>query len=383
MSSAWVAPVVLPSSTLTIPSMDGVPRTSTGHLKNDDCPGRATEFTYLGATYDIAQIRKIAQGITILYLYSGPARDGDLQEMARHLGGDAVMVDICRSGLQMDLLDQDAVDHWCEQLCNYAFQAVLMAMPCRTFSGLRGIDETGPQPLRGIHGRDVYGLPNLSIKDREEVKEGNVHALIGVRVALLCKQLGIPWIAETPRYKEGYPSLLRLPEWASIWKDPSTIKATVWQCGLGSTVAKPTELWGSVSLDGLPTRCSHQKQLWIVPWSGERYMSAHPILKGKQLAISADLFSEAMLMDAPPAGPYPSQEAAHYPMPMNEQLAFRLLICAGLARMKNRPHSHRLRAVFLMPFRTCQFRVRDPRSLVPIGLVLPQRSRPSFRTLAT
>ncbi len=90
-----------------------------------------------------------------------------------------------------------------------------MSMPCSTFSSGRTGDG-GPVPLRGTSGADMYGLPGLSLKDKEKVRVGTILALRGAALAKECLAKDIPWLAETPQFKEGEPSLLRLPEWADI-----------------------------------------------------------------------------------------------------------------------------------------------------------------------
>ena len=56
-------------------------------------------------------------------------------------------------------------------------------------------------------------------------------------------------------------------------------------------------------------------------WFPGTSYSAHPPLKGKQLAVPAEEWTEAMMRDRGPEGDYLTRSTAAYPAPLNRQLA--------------------------------------------------------------
>ena len=261
-------------------------------------------FSYRGCDYQWTQVLSRCTGLKVLYLFSGPSRPGDFSEACRHLGASATLVDVVHHHDHMDLLDEATFDHWVKRLNNREFQAVLMAMPCNTFTTLRTLDDNGPGQLRGISGKDIYGLPDLRPEDKEKVRCGTLLALRGSVIARVCDKLKIPWLAETPKHIDGKPSLILLPEWASIYNAEDIDKSTVYQCGLGAKWQKASELWGRCSLQGLPTSCTHNSQSWTVPWSGFSYNSPHPRLRGTQAAIPSVEWRPSMRRKSMPWGNY-------------------------------------------------------------------------------
>ena len=116
-------------------------------------------------------------------------------------------------------------DMYLTEIRSKKFDAALVSMPCSMYSGGRTGDG-GPAPLRGSVGKDIYGLPGLSIKDKEKVRAGTILALRGADLAKECSVQDIPWLAETPKFSEDSPSLLRLPEWANIYGRSDVNKKT-------------------------------------------------------------------------------------------------------------------------------------------------------------
>ena len=74
----------------------------------------------------------------------------------------------------------------------------------------------GARPLRAKDGRYLYGLPDLAAADKEKVKAGTLLATRCARLAELCGELDIPWLAETPLVRQSYPSVFKLTEWAEV-----------------------------------------------------------------------------------------------------------------------------------------------------------------------
>ena len=67
---------------------------------------------------------------------------------------------------------------------------------------------------------------------------------------------------------------------------------------------------------------------WKIPWSGEEYISPHPMLRGKQWAVPGEHWEDEMLLPREPRGPYITREAAHYPTGLNRLLAYELVRAA-------------------------------------------------------
>ena len=163
-------------------------------------------FWHNGSSYNLDQIKKMCRGMSVLYLYSGPRRPGDFSSACESFGAEASLVDTELDEPLMDLLDEAIFSIYIMAITNKKYQAVMMSMPCSSFSSSRSFDDGGPRPLRGVSPTDIYGLPDLSIADKETVRVGTILVLRGAAVAKLCVETGIPWIAETPRPKAGRPA---------------------------------------------------------------------------------------------------------------------------------------------------------------------------------
>ena len=301
-------------------------------------------FWHNGASYELNQVRKLCKGMSVLYLYSGPRRPGDFASACDKFGAEASLVDTELDEPLMDLLDEAIFDIYMKAIANKKYQAVMMSMPCSSFSSSRSFDDGGPRPLRGISPTDIYGLPDLTLADKETVRAGTILALRGAAMARLCVEIGVPWLAETPIAKEGQPSILLLPEWIAVNSLDGVRSTNIVQCGFGAPYRKGTTLWGTVGMDGLPTECNHEYSMWKVPWSGQAYWSPHAWLRGTQSAIPACDWNPTMLRPQPPCGPYVSRAAAMYPEAMNLDLAGRLLLAAGIKQQATLVDSHFVRA---------------------------------------
>jgi len=289
-------------------------------------------FVFEGINYAWEDVVKICRELKVLYFFSGPRRAGDFGAACKALQAVAVLVDTELDEPGMDLLDESNFERYMAMVRNREFDAALMAMPCSTFSGGRIVGDGGPPPLRGCSERDIYGLPNLSLADKEKVRIGTVLALRGAALAKECNAMGIPWLAETPRQVEDKPSVLKLPEWRDIYQLQTTRKRCMVQCACGAESVKATELWGTTQVEDLPAACQHPARSWTVPWSGEAYWAPHPRLKGTQLAIPSEDWDPDMLLPRMPGGSFVSKAAALYPPMLNHEIAFRLLMKAGLDR---------------------------------------------------
>ena len=123
-------------------------------------------YTYGNISYSHDQVMDLCSGLRVLYLFSGPRRPGDFSESCLELGAKAKLVDIeLIDEPLMDVLDEAIFDSYMAEVAARKYDAVLMAMPCSTFTRARDVCDGGPKPLRGCGASDIYGLPNLSIND--------------------------------------------------------------------------------------------------------------------------------------------------------------------------------------------------------------------------
>ena len=293
-------------------------------------------FTYLSVTYTIAQIRKLCEGIHILYLYSGPPREDSIEACCIEMSARCTNIDV-EIDPAMDVLDQGYWDSVLADADKGKYDGHIMSPSCSTFSTARDSDfgdPSKPLPLRGEFAPGIYGLDHVKHNPQllEKVKIGTCLALRGAELAEVASKHNQPWIAETPAVKEGKPSVTKLPQWITIRDREDTTRLEIVQCELGAPTKKATELWGTASLQGMPTACSHDKRWWTTPWNGMYNFAAHPQLRGKQWQIQSELWEVDMLRYYEPNGPYISQSSANYPILMNVELAMRIVLQAGLNR---------------------------------------------------
>ena len=275
-------------------------------------------------------------GNAVLYLFSGPLRHNDGVPhflAARNIECRCVDTEISPDH---DLLDQSNWESLWEELPNY--EARLLSPPCGTFSAARRSGDGGPQPLRSSTGPGRYGLASLKPAEKEKVKVGNV---LAIRSSRVCKESQIrkkPWILEQPHHRkdQGKTSMFTLDEFEELMGLDGVIKYTFDQCRFGAPWEKATDLLSNIQgLDSFNLRCNHSKRSWTIPWSGEKFWSAHPPLKGRQLAIPSEEWGPHLLRQREPAGDYLTRSAAAYPSDMNRALAEAL--AAAISSSKKLP----------------------------------------------
>ena len=107
---------------------------------------------------------------------------------------------------------------------------------------------------------------------------------------------------------------------------------------LGALTTKPTTLVSAgVDVTSICHSCNHPPLRWIIPWSGNGYVSVRPRLRGRQWAIPAHTCHKSMKRTKEPPGPYLTMQASAYPAPMNLQLIARLLWAAALLKHQPKP----------------------------------------------
>ena len=260
----------------------------------------------------------------VLYLFSGPDRQGSLSGHLANLGWECDTCDI-EAMPPTDLLDFESWDVLFRKIESGHYAALFASPPCGTFSAARQIPD-GPAPLRGTVGRELYGMTALSVADRLVVREHNWFAAQTAKTAQLFHQLGLLFGIENPARREGVPSLFELEEIKALQSLQGVQFKRFPQCAFGSPFQKYTEILGSLNLDSWASECTCKPQWWAIPWSGEAFHAPHPPLKGRQLAVPWNEWSPGMLRQAEPGGSYLTKATAHYPSLMNESLA-RALTC--------------------------------------------------------
>ena len=256
----------------------------------------------------------------VLYLFSGPWRPTDgFESHCRNLGMDCTCIDIEYNDAH-DLLDQNFWEELEGRLDE--FDAYLITPPCCTFTAARSAGRKGPKPLRGIQGKDRYGLKGLKLHDVTKVKEGTLLACRGAKVASFAHRRNKPWIIEQPHWRPGNTSMYMLDEYMDLSLMDGVAFHTFDQCMFGVEFEKKTDLLSNIDhMECFECLCSHPRQMWVIPWNGERCYSSHPPLKGKQIGIPESLWSPSMLKNQEPEGDFLTRKTAAYTSQMNKQLA--------------------------------------------------------------
>ena len=157
----------------------------------------------------------------VLYLFSGPRRQEDgFERQCQNLGIECTCIDI-EYDASHNLLDQAAWERIEKDLPDY--DGFLITPPCSTFTAARSAGGKGPKPLRGIQGKDRYGLKTLKPHQKEKVKEGTLLALRGHGVAKFAQANSKPWIVEQPHWRPGQTSMYMLDEYMDLAKSRMTL----------------------------------------------------------------------------------------------------------------------------------------------------------------
>ena len=216
-------PASFPSSKLVFPA-DRAPPAS---FPDTIC----TPVTAGGVTYDVPALRKLGTGKKLLFLYSGPPREFDAEMLGRHLGAIVHLVDVLQHSSH-DLADHHVWEDIIVAIQSGFYDGIFMSPPCSTFSAARGYPG-GPPPLRGPEPPDIYGLPNLDVASKDKVRQGTLHALRAAHAARTADAAGIPWAIESPRIRQGRPSVFVLPEWLALRNDSGIRQTDPDQCCFG------------------------------------------------------------------------------------------------------------------------------------------------------
>ena len=167
-----------------------------------------------------------------LEIFAGTARVAS--ELNDH-GIPTYPVDICLFPGH-NVLDAD-VEH---RILNWIRSGVILfiwlGMPCTSFSRARKFDGLGPPPLRTDE--YLWGLPNLSTKDRLKVHTGNALFALTLRVLEVCEQHGVPYALENPASSMAW----LLAPMKRFLRDYHPDVVTLDFCCFGEVWRKPTQL---------------------------------------------------------------------------------------------------------------------------------------------
>ena len=136
------------------------------------------------------------RGKHFLSLYGGSGRRADA---AGVLGVSSSVVDLC-DGVTNDINRREVQAAISADVASGRIGAVGIDLPCVSWSRARRGPPGGSFPcaLRG-EGRDLYGLPSLSLPDQQKVKSGNIQYRHAVKLISKCVSSGIRGYLENPR----------------------------------------------------------------------------------------------------------------------------------------------------------------------------------------
>ena len=137
--------------------------------------------------YTLPFNRKIRRAVErakklVIHLYSGQTKSKEFG----NLGEDTYVlsVDLCQGA---NLLDDALMSYLLDLAVSGKVFAIVGGPPCPTFSALRdrASEDDGPRRVRGRHGSDRFGLPDLSVSERAVVDE---HTVLIFRMLLLYRE---------------------------------------------------------------------------------------------------------------------------------------------------------------------------------------------------
>ena len=223
----------------------------------------------------------------VLLLCAGPNdRDQSIYKLLVKAGFEVDNFDLV-NGDGNDIADKAVFDRICRAVTAKDYVAAFASPDCSTFSNDRNMPG-GPPPVRGIEGRDRYGLKfygtrvtsapkqPLSREDKENVR---YHTLVAVRVAFildLCWTQTIPFGYETPERCAGQVSMLHLDEYIALLARPGVKHKVGFQCPFDGVSAKPTSwVYFGINFDDIPDSCPHTKRLWFNTRDGYAISKRH------------------------------------------------------------------------------------------------------------
>ena len=206
-----------------------------------------------------------------LELFSG--RGGVSSQLIKK--GHGVLSFEIRAGPQFDLLNprvEKIIIGWITSGC---VAGVWLGTPCSSFSRARhGPEGSSWGPIRNAS--HIWGIPNLSSRDRAKIQLGNACAKFSCRIITLCNSLGVPALLENPRTS----MLWKVPPLQRLLRAPTCVMNSTDFCQHGTRWRKRTGVagWHVGTIPILNRRCSGRKGMC------SRSGLHHIVLKGTDKA---------------------------------------------------------------------------------------------------
>ena len=210
-----------------------------------------------------------AQGRFLLYLCSGPQREGDVAHWMRTLSASEIYVldvDTMRGGYEHDIADATVAARLKALAERPECMGVLATIPCSTWSPARFV-QPGPKPLRNQ--TFPSGIPDEKGNVAAAVERANAIARNAIAIADAAAAHGAHFVFENPvgRQRGSQFAITGREEHAPLWSLPEMIEFaerhgnhTIFfdQCRTGAATQKTTQLLCSASIVGaLRQRLGH------------------------------------------------------------------------------------------------------------------------------
>ena len=206
----------------------------------------------------VAASRPIGRERIILHAFAGRRRVGDFQwyvdKLCKESDGyllHVVSLDIIIDQKFGDLSDPTVQQFWISGIKQGWVHGFLGGPPCATWSKARAVQHADtaidlrrrqPRPVRSaLH---LWGFPELSLRELEQVSDGNVLLGFCLESILALVVQGMTGILEHPAEPDGAetPSIWKLPLVQMILTLPAVERVKLSQGLLGADSPKPTEL---------------------------------------------------------------------------------------------------------------------------------------------
>lgn len=209
-------------------------------------------------TASIVAPRPMGRDRIILHAFAGRRRVGDFQWYVDKMYAESegfllhvVSLDIIIDKKFGDLSDAGVQAFWIDGIQKGWVHGFLGGPPCATWSKARAVQsETAQKTLRHRLPRPVrsalhlWGLPELALRELEQVIDGNVLLGFCLEAILALAVQGMTGIVEHPAEPEGsdFPSIWKLPLVNLILALPGAERVKLAQGLLGADSPKPTEM---------------------------------------------------------------------------------------------------------------------------------------------
>ena len=189
--------------------------------------------------------------MTVLYLFAGPQRNGDVEEYLTQYCHDAdidlyfVAVDILRSAL-WNVADAKVMHTIMTVVEEGCIDIALAAPPCSTWSRLRFLPN-GPRPIR-FRGKWCWGRPDATPSEKEHLRLANCLIVNSMTICEGTSLRGGAHLLEHPKdpNEDPMPSIFATAEMLESEKRTGALRKCLDQCAYGSVAMKPTCLTGTV-----------------------------------------------------------------------------------------------------------------------------------------